>query len=141
MGLGQPRNRSRLNGVSSCRTMKLTVIIALAVAAAGSPRSALAQDSAALRRFAVRDTGSVPVNARPPAGMCRIWLDDVPVSQQPAPTDCASAVRNRPPKGRVVFGDDYVKGKTKSNTKTLPFVKGFSPAKPAAKKPVRVDTL
>ena len=141
MDLRQPRNSSRPNGVSFCRTMKLTVVIALGVVAVVSPRSAIAQDSAALRRIAVRDTGSVPVNARPPAGMCRIWLDDVPVSQQPAPTDCASAVRNRPPKGRVVFGDDYVKGKTRTNSKPLPFVKGFSPAKPEAKKPVRVDTL
>ena len=121
--------------------MKLTVAIALGVVAAASPRSAIAQDSAALRKIAVRDTGSVPVNGRPPAGMCRIWLDDVPVSQQPAPTDCASAVRNRPPKGRVVFGDDYVKGKPKANARPLPFVKGFSPAKPEVKKPARVDTL
>lgn len=121
--------------------MKLTVVIVLGVVAAVSPPSAIAQDSAALRKIAVRDTGSVPVNARPPAGMCRIWLDDVPVSQQPAPTDCGSAVRNRPPKGRVVFGDDYVKGKTKSNSRQLPIIKGFAPAKPEAKKPVRVDTL
>lgn len=140
MGPGLPRNRPSPNGVSSCRTMKLTVVIALGVVAAASPRTVTAQDSAALRRIAVRDTGSVPVNARPPAGMCRIWLDDVPVSQQPAPTDCASAVRNRPPKGRVVFGDDYMKGNSKSNSRPLPFVKGFAPAKPDARKPVRVDT-
>jgi len=38
--------------------------------------------------------------------MCRIWLDDVPPAQQPAPTDCASAVRNRPSNGRVIFGDE-----------------------------------
>ena len=94
------------NGVSSPETMKLIAVVALGVAAV-LPRVAAAQDSAAMRKFAVRDTGSVPVSARPPAGMCRIWLDDVPVSRQPAPTDCGSAVRNRPPKGRVVFGDDY----------------------------------
>src|SRR6185436_13425534 len=105
--------------------MKLLFAAGLGVALAASSRIGAAQDSAALRRIAVRDTGSVPVNARPPAGMCRIWLDDVPVSQQPAPTDCASAVRNRPPKGRVVFGDDYVKkGSTKGNSRPLPFVKG-----------------
>ena len=94
-----------------------------------------------MRKFAVRDTGSVPVNARPPAGMCRIWLDDVPVSQQPAPTDCGTAVRNRPPTGRVVFGDDYVKPKAQNEARPLPFVKGFAPKKPEAKKPARVDTL
>jgi hypothetical protein len=45
--------------------------------------------------------------------MCRIWLDGVPPGQQPAPTDCATAVRNRPANGRVIFGDDYVDGKAK----------------------------
>ena len=38
--------------------------------------------------------------------MCRIWLDNVPPSQQPAPTSCAAAVRNRPSNGRVIFGDE-----------------------------------
>jgi hypothetical protein len=37
--------------------------------------------------------------------MCRIWLDNVPPAQQPAPTDCASAVRNKPRNGRVVFSE------------------------------------
>ena len=94
-----------------------------------------------MRKVVVRDTGAVPLNARPPAGMCRIWLDAVPVAQQPAPTDCASAVRNRPPKGRVVFGDDYVKTRAKTGARPLPFVKGFAPTKPEVKKPVRRDTL
>ena len=49
---------------------------------------------------------SIPTAYRPPAGMCRIWLDNVPPAQQPAPTDCASAVRNRPSNGRVIFGDE-----------------------------------
>jgi hypothetical protein len=48
----------------------------------------------------------VPKGYMPPAGMCRIWLEDVPPAQQPAPTDCATAIKNRPTKGRVVFGDD-----------------------------------
>lgn len=47
----------------------------------------------------------VPRSHLPPPGMCRIWLDNVPPAQQPAPTDCASAVRNRPRNGRVVFSD------------------------------------
>jgi hypothetical protein len=122
--------------------MRLIAVMGLGIAAAVWPSSVAAQDAAALRKVAVRDTGSVPVNARPPAGMCRIWLDDVPVSQQPAPTDCAAAVRSRPTKGRVVFGDDYVKSKSSSQSRPLPFVKGFAPAKkPEAKKPARVDTL
>ena len=57
--------------------------------------------------------GKIPPGHRPPAGMCRIWLDGVPPGQQPAPTDCATAVRNRPANGRVIFGDDYTDGKGK----------------------------
>lgn len=71
----------------------------------------------------------IPVASRPPAGMCRIWLDSVPPAQQPAPTDCATAVRNRPAKGRVVFGDDFVRAKRESTTKSIPAIKGFAPEK------------
>ena len=49
----------------------------------------------------------IPAGHRPPPGMCRIWIDGVPAGQQSAPTDCATAIRNRPANGRVVFGDDY----------------------------------
>lgn len=54
----------------------------------------------------------IPRNLRPPAGMCRVWLDKVPARQQPAPTDCASAIRNRPPNGRVIFSEDADRRKT-----------------------------
>ncbi|MDP9200735.1 MAG: hypothetical protein M3P26_02215 [Gemmatimonadota bacterium] len=53
----------------------------------------------------------VPARFFPPAGMCRIWINGVPARQQPAPTDCASAVRNRPANGKVLFGDDPPKSK------------------------------
>ena len=53
----------------------------------------------------------LPPGFFPPTGMCRIWLNDVPADQQPAPTDCASAVRNRPANARVLFGDEPQKGK------------------------------
>jgi len=53
----------------------------------------------------------VPPGFFPPAGMCRIWINEVPPGQQPAPTDCTSAVRNRPANGRVLFGDDPAKNK------------------------------
>jgi len=46
----------------------------------------------------------VPVTFTPPAGLCRVWLGGVPASQQPAPTDCASAIKNRPANAAVVFG-------------------------------------
>ena len=55
-------------------------------------------------------SGSAPAvpsaDQRAPKGMCRIWLKDVPAAHQPAPTDCAAAVKNCPPNGRVIFGDD-----------------------------------
>ncbi|MEO6525399.1 MAG: hypothetical protein ABIP93_02110 [Gemmatimonadaceae bacterium] len=67
----------------------------------------------------------VPKAYRPPRGMCRIWLDKVPPKQQPAPTDCPTAVRNRPPNGKVIFGDDYKDGGGKGQKKELPFLKNF----------------
>ncbi len=63
----------------------------------------------------------VPPGYAPPAGMCRIWIKGVPPSQQPAPTDCPSAIRNRPANGRVLFGDDKGKAKkdkTRKSSKT-----------------------
>ncbi|MFN8571534.1 MAG: hypothetical protein U0132_05705 [Gemmatimonadaceae bacterium] len=49
---------------------------------------------------------SIPKEYLPPAGMCRVWIDNVPAAQQPAPTDCVTAIKNRPTNGRVIFGDD-----------------------------------
>ncbi|MHB0962395.1 MAG: hypothetical protein ACYC5V_04190 [Gemmatimonadaceae bacterium] len=46
----------------------------------------------------------MPESYTPPAGLCRLWISGVPASQQPAPTDCASAIRNRPSNAAVVFG-------------------------------------
>jgi hypothetical protein len=73
------------------------------------------------------DKNDIPKDYRPPAGMCRVWVDGVPAAQQPAPTDCASAVRNKPANGRVIYGDDAAKGKKPD----VP-IKGF--AKPIDKK-------
>jgi hypothetical protein len=59
---------------------------------------------------------TIPPAYRPPQGMCRIWIEGVPPGQQPAPTDCVSAVRYRPVNGHVIFGDDvpkYDKDKSK----------------------------
>ncbi len=61
----------------------------------------------------------IPRDYRPPPGMCRVWLDNVPAGQQPAPTDCPSAVRNRPANGRVVFGDDYVNPDSKRDVERV----------------------
>ena len=51
-------------------------------------------------------SSNVPESHRPPPGMCRIWIDGVPPAHQPAPTDCATAIRKRPLNARVVFGSD-----------------------------------
>jgi hypothetical protein len=72
------------------------------------------------------DGDDVPKAYRPPSGMCRIWLEKVPAKQQPAPTDCPTAVRNRPPNGKVLFGDDYVDGPRKGEKKRdVPLIKKF----------------
>src|SRR5687767_6194851 len=116
--------------------MKLSVAVLIGAVALGLPSAVEAQGRGK----------DIPASSRPPAGMCRIWLDDVPASRQPAPTDCASAVRNRPAKGRVIFGDDYVtkskrpedntKRPTDSGTKAKsPIIKGFAPIKGKSKKP------
>jgi hypothetical protein len=59
-----------------------------------------------------RDTApdTVPKTYAPPPGMCRIWLANVPPAKQAAPTDCATAVRNRPANARVIFGDSASRG-------------------------------
>jgi hypothetical protein len=53
-----------------------------------------------------QSTTDIPPGDRPPPGMCRIWLNGVPAGRQPAPTDCATAIRRRPPNARVIFGDE-----------------------------------
>lgn len=107
--------------------MKLSVALTIGLVALASPRALDAQG-----REKARD---IPASSRPPAGMCRIWLDGVPAAQQPAPTDCTSAVRNRPAKGRVIYGDDYVAPKRTDTTKAKQAIKGFAPAKSPDKKP------
>ncbi|MEO8879884.1 MAG: hypothetical protein ABI446_05760 [Gemmatimonadaceae bacterium] len=75
---------------------------------------------------------SVPESHRPPAGMCRIWIDGVPPAHQPAPTDCATAIRKRPMNARVVFGSDVSGGNSQSNTQgnTQRNPRVFTPAAP-----------
>ena len=47
---------------------------------------------------------AVPTRYAPPAGMCRVWVGGVPPERQPAPTECAKAIRVRSPNSHVVFG-------------------------------------
>jgi hypothetical protein len=109
------------------------------VAAAAPAISAAAQQpqQAQPGQSAQRDSGkkavAVPAEARPPKGMCRIWIDGVPAAQQPAATDCTTAVKNRPANGRVIFGDDFAdsaKTRTTDKPKLPPEAKGFTGVKP-----------
>ena len=78
---------------------------------------------------AQKSDDDVPKEYRPPKGMCRIWLAKVPPQQQPAPTACPTAVKNRPPNGKVIFGDDYRAGGQRGEKKELPFLKNFEDAR------------
>jgi hypothetical protein len=101
--------------------MKLRIALLTLVCSAGLAGSAHAQKRGG--------EDEVPKEYRPPKGMCRIWLDKVPPKQQPAPTDCPTAVRNRPPNGKVLFGDESRDGKDsgeKGSKKELPFLKNFN---------------
>jgi hypothetical protein len=90
------------------KSTRLTLVIIAALAIA-SP--ALAQ-SRRNDRFAY-GSDRVPPGHRPPAGMCRVWIDGVPPGHQPAPTDCATAYATRPANARVIYGsgDDAFPGK------------------------------
>lgn len=46
----------------------------------------------------------VPRHMIPPSGKCRIWMDGITPTQQPAPTDCQTALRQKPANGTVIFG-------------------------------------
>jgi len=82
----------------------VNIAAAAALLSIAAPASAQAQGRAP----------EIPPGYRPPPGMCRIWIEGVAPAQQPAVTDCKTAVRNRPANGRVIFGDDYKQDGKKS---------------------------
>lgn len=94
----------------SSRTWALLTMVGFAVLFA-LPTEAEAQNPPPVRSLAPilkRDQSRPAIKPEhlPPPGMCRVWIDNVPPAQQPAPTDCASAIRNKPQNGRVIFSDD-----------------------------------
>jgi len=106
-------HRFRLNSLPSFARLALPAAAGLIVSAsvAGAQRPVPVKPQTPVMQQQSRREQIVPPGFFPPAGMCRIWIKDVPAGQQPAPTDCASAVRNRPSNGRVLFGDDPPKTK------------------------------
>ena len=93
----------------------LTAVAILTLAAASVPAVAWGQGPPVRSLVPLKPKAEarddIPESHLPPPGMCRIWIDNVPPAQQPAPTDCASAIKNRPSNGRVIFPEDGARGK------------------------------
>src|SRR6478609_6294399 len=98
--------------------MKLfSSVVSLVVIAAFAPSAQAQQGGGGAQKDSGRKT-AIPADARPPKGMCRVWINGVPAAQQPAATDCPTAVKNLPPNARILFGDDFAdSAKTKTNEK------------------------
>lgn len=118
------------------KLLNFALIAGLVAAAAPLGAQRAAKDSA-------KKSQPIPADARPPKGMCRIWLENVPAGQQPAATDCQTAIKNRPQNAQVIFGDDYadsskkVKADTADHVKMPPNVKGFTQIKTVLPLPKR----
>lgn len=89
---------------------RLCTLISIAGTLLTVPQLAGAQSIPPVRSLApskkVSSVDGVPSSHMPPAGMCRVWIDNVPPAQQPAPTDCPTAIRTRPANARVIFSED-----------------------------------
>lgn len=81
------------------RLLSIPAATIVALLAASSPLAAQGPPPSA------RDSApDVPREMLPPAGKCRIWIAGVPAKQQPAATDCATALRQNPSNGTVLYG-------------------------------------
>lgn len=110
----------------------LSSVVSLALIAF-APRAQAQQGGGGSQRDSAKKA-AIPADARPPKGMCRVWINGVPAAQQPAATDCPTAVKNLPPNARILFGDDFAdsaKTKTNDKPKLPPNIKGFTDTKPA----------
>ena len=105
------------------KRLSIAVTVGLCLAAA-APAMAQGREGG---KDSAKKSAAIPSDARPPKGMCRIWIDNVPAAQQPAATDCPTAVKNRPANGRVIFGDDFADSSKKNEKPKLPLgIKGFT---------------
>jgi hypothetical protein len=91
--------RERFGSIWRLKLVRSNVMVALTAVLVTAP-AAMAQD-----KPKVIKPSDIPESAFPPVGMCRIWLADVAERQQPAPTDCATAIRTMPRDATVLFGD------------------------------------
>ncbi len=84
----------------------LVLSLAPALAAAQGKRASPTEPAnrTPARVQATSPDAEVPRDMIPPAGKCRIWMRGVPAAQQPAPTDCTTALRQAPSNGILVFG-------------------------------------
>jgi hypothetical protein len=80
------------------RTAALSLILLAAMAATSE-----AQGNGRNRR-----NQGIPPGQMPPAGMCRVWYDNLPPGRQARATDCDQAERlaSRDRNARVIYGDD-----------------------------------
>lgn len=94
---------------------RLCTMIAIAGTLFSAPERASGQSIPPVRSLAPskksNSVDGVPASHMPPAGMCRVWIDNVPPAQQPAPTDCPTAIRTRPANARVIFSEDDPRGR------------------------------
>jgi hypothetical protein len=111
-------HRFRINQISSFVRSALPAVVCLALSAGVAEAQRPVPVRPPVQQSQGRGEQIIPPGFFPPAGMCRIWLNGVPAGQQPAPTDCASAVRNRPANARVLFGDEPPKGKKGKSDKS-----------------------
>lgn len=73
---------------------RIVILAALASLTAAAPLAAQG-----------RRGDGIPPGQRPPAGLCRVWIDGVPPGRQPRATNCAVAQASVPRNGRVIWGD------------------------------------
>ena len=85
---------------------RIGVIVAVIALAAASQAGAQQVRSFTTPERRPAQKVNIPRAYLPPKGMCRIWIDSVPARQQPAPTDCATAIRNKPQNGQVIFSEE-----------------------------------
>lgn len=81
--------------------LRISPLIAIALLTLAGPVAARGQTAGA---SAAETVITIPKSMLPPAGKCRVWMPDVPASQQPAPTDCTTALRQKPASAYLVFG-------------------------------------